>query len=128
MPRVRLVLVVAAPVCLLIGIGTPSVGAPTRELMYGPDVNRDSVVHLFDLTRVAARCGTTSHGGLPADAPEDTNGDGVVCISDLVCVSVSSHRGLHPTPVPSRTLTPPPLPTLTTDCEPARPPRSQCVT
>jgi len=70
--------------------------SPPLDLQCGPDINKDGVVNLFDLIRVAAKYGLTVAGGLPPTTPEDTNGDGVVCISDLVCVSSNYGRGATP--------------------------------
>ena len=97
-------------------------GLPSLDLQCGPDVNHDGVVNLFDLVAVAARYGSTSHGGLPPEAAEDTNGDGVVCISDLVCVS--SNYGRNATPIPTRTPTPTQtaMPTVTPTATPTATP------
>ncbi len=50
---------------------------PTLE-----DVNRDNVVNILDLVRVASDLGTEG-----ADLPADVNGDGIVNILDLVLVA-----------------------------------------
>ena len=93
----RRTLLVFVLVSVLCGCAHAAASSPSRELQCGPDINRDGVVDLFDLVRVAVRFGMTSQGGLPPEAREDTNGDGVICISDLVCVSSQYGRGT-PTP------------------------------
>jgi hypothetical protein len=103
-------------VSVLCGCAHAAASSPSRELQCGPDINRDGVVDLFDLIRVAVRYGMTSQGGLPPEAREDTNGDGVICISDLVCVSSNYGRGA--TPPPTRTPTATQTPTATPTASP----------
>ncbi len=53
-----------------------------KRLLTG-DVNRDGVVNILDLIRVAQQLGKS----VAADSPEDVNGDGVVNIFDLTLVA-----------------------------------------
>ena len=53
-----------------------------EQLLIG-DVNRDGVVNILDLIRVARQLGKS----VPSDSPVDINGDGVVNIFDLTLVA-----------------------------------------
>ena len=71
-------------------------GGVVTDPQIGPeDVNRDGVINILDLVKVAARFGQTAEG------PEDVNRDGVVNIVDLVKVAGALGAGaaapsLHP--------------------------------
>ena len=54
-----------------------------EERLLTGDVNRDGVVNILDLLRVARRLGQRA----AADSPEDINGDGIVNIFDLTLVA-----------------------------------------
>ena len=54
-----------------------------EERLLTGDVNRDGVVNILDLIRVARQLGKS----VPADSPVDINGDGVVNIFDLTLVA-----------------------------------------
>ena len=54
-----------------------------EERLLTGDVNRDGVVNILDLIRVARQLGK----GVPPNSPEDINGDGVVNIFDLTLVA-----------------------------------------
>ena len=54
-----------------------------KERLLTGDVNRDGVVNILDLIRVARQLGK----GMSSDSPEDINGDGVVNIFDLTLVA-----------------------------------------
>ena len=54
-----------------------------EERLLTGDVNRDGVVNILDLIRVAQQLGKS----VPADSPVDINGDGVVNIFDLTLVA-----------------------------------------
>jgi hypothetical protein len=120
MRKLGLILLIFVCVFALHRYSGAAASPPAQGLICGPDVNRDGVVNLVDLIRVAARYGQDVDGGLPPDAPEDTNGDGTICISDLVCVSANYGRGA--TPTPTRTLTPTPTNTPTVTPTPTQTP------
>ena len=54
-----------------------------KERLLTGDVNRDGVVNILDLIRVARQLGKR----VPSDSPEDINSDGVVNIFDLTLVA-----------------------------------------
>ncbi len=120
MRKLGLILLIFVCVFVLYRHSRAVAASPALDLMCGPDVNRDGVVNLADLVRVAALYGQDVDGGLPPDTPEDTNGDGTICISDLVCVSANYGRGA--TATPTRTLTPTVTNTPTNTPTPTRTP------
>ena len=63
--------------------GPREVRITVKERLLTGDVNRDGVVNILDLIRVAQQLGNT----VPANSPVDVNGDGVVNIFDLTLVA-----------------------------------------
>jgi len=98
----RMRLVIGLLIALMLIFTLLPIAAPaSAQLACAPDINRDGVVDLFDLIRVSGKYGMQNLGGVPADLPEDTNGDGKVNIADLVCVSVSLGAVTPPPPAPA---------------------------
>ena len=63
--------------------GPLEVHVTVQERLLTGDVNRDGVVNILDLIRVAQQLGKR----VPSDSPVDINGDGVVNIFDLTLVA-----------------------------------------
>ena len=66
-----------------ISAGPLEIRITVEERLLPGDVNRDGVVNILDLIRVAQQLGKR----VSADSPEDVNGDGIVNIFDLTLVA-----------------------------------------